>query len=89
MISQTLVLNQGLFVFSITDSHQSIFHDRWRRQQKYLYALVASFLCPLNAMTSSFMLRTSNSLMRWSLEAVNNQLPFRFHFTSITVCLCA
>jgi len=59
------------------------------KSTKYLYTLVASFLCPLNEITSSFMLRTSNSLMKWSLEAVNSQLPFRFHFTSITVCLCA
>ena len=31
----------------------------------------------------------SNSLQRWSREAVSSQFPFRFHFTSITVFLWA
>lgn len=31
----------------------------------------------------------SNSLHKWSRDAVNSQLPLRFHFTSMTVFLCA
>lgn len=50
---------------------------------------VASFLCPRNTCSSSFRLRRSNSLHRWSRDAVSSQLPFRFHFTSITVFLWA
>lgn len=50
---------------------------------------VASFLCPLNTCSSSFRLRMSNSLHKWSRDAVSSQLPFRFHFTSITVFLWA
>lgn len=50
---------------------------------------VASFLCPLNTCSSSFKFLMSNSLHRWSRDAVSSQLPFRFHFTSITVFLWA
>lgn len=50
---------------------------------------VASFLCPLNTCSSSFRFLMSNSLHRWSRDAVSSQLPFRFHFTSITVFLWA
>lgn len=50
---------------------------------------VASFLCPLKTCSSSLRLRMSNSLHKWSRDAVNSQLPLRFHFTSMTVFLCA
>lgn len=50
---------------------------------------VASFLCPLKTCSSSFRFLMSNSLHRWSRDAVSSQLPFRFHFTSITVFLWA
>lgn len=50
---------------------------------------VASFLCPLNTCSSSFRFLMSNSLHKWSRDAVSSQLPFRFHFTSITVFLWA
>lgn len=50
---------------------------------------MASFLCPLKTWSSSFRLRMSKSLQRWSREAVSSQLPLRFSFTSITVFLWA
>lgn len=50
---------------------------------------VASFLCPLKTCSSSLRLRMSKSLHKWSRDAVNSQLPLRFHFTSMTVFLCA
>lgn len=50
---------------------------------------VASFLWPLKTWSSSFRLRMSKSLQRWSREAVSSQLPFRFSFTSMTVFLWA
>lgn len=54
-----------------------------------LLSPVASFLCPLNTCSSSFRFLMSNSLHRWSRDAVSSQFPFRFHFTSITVFLWA
>lgn len=51
--------------------------------------LDASFLWPRNVWTSWLRFLRSNSFNRWSLDAVTNQLPFSFHFTSITVDLWA
>lgn len=50
---------------------------------------LASFLWPRKTWASSFRLRMSNSLSKWSLEAVISQFPLSFHFKSITVDLWA
>ena len=49
----------------------------------------ASFLCPRKVCSSWSNRRMSNSLIKWSLEAVMSHWPFLFHFASITVLLCA
>ena len=50
---------------------------------------LASFLWPRNVWSSCFRFLMSNSLSRWSLDAVSNQFPFLFQLQSITVDLCA
>lgn len=79
-----LQISWNLALFSSAE----IARDKICKSQQTWLLPVASLLCPLNVCIS-FIARMSNSFNRWSRDAVNNQFPFWFHLTCITVLLWA